>query len=138
MRPGGLSALGIFNFVFGGLEAIGELLTLAVLSSQYPKMVEQAQRNGQDFPSVNLLYVLALFGLVRAGLLISSGVGYFGMKKFLGRMLGNGYAVAALIALVIEITQAPANFTAFNLIGFVYPLITLFMLNVVFKKDLVR
>ena len=138
MRPGGLSALGIFNFVFGGLETIGALFNLALLSSMYPKMVDNAQHTGQTVPSLNLLYLLALFALARGGLLIASGVGYFGMKKFLGRVLGNVYAVAALIDIVIEITQAPAGFTAFSLVGFVYPLITLFMLNAVFRKDLVR
>ena len=137
MRPGGLTALAVFNFVFGGLSAIRQLLGLALLGSFYDKMVEQAQRSGQHVPSKGLLYALAVFALVRAGVLITSAIGYLGRKRFLGWVLGNLYVVLALGGIAVEITLAPTSFTAFNLVEFAYPLITLFLLNAVFRKDFV-
>ncbi len=138
MRPGGLTALAIFNFIFGGLSAIFNLISLATISAMYDEMARQAERQGDQMPSELTLYLLGGFALVRAGLLIASGVGYLQVKKFLGRGIGNTYAGLALIAIAVEISLAPQNFAIINLIEFVYPLITLYLLNVIFRKDFVR
>lgn len=138
MRPGGLTALAIFNFVFGGLAGIAALLNLATLGTFYDKMAESAQKAGTPFPTKGVLYALAVFGLVRAGVLITAGIGYLGRKRFVGWVMGNAYAVLALVAIVVEITLTPTTFTAFNLMEFAYPLITLFLLNAVFRKDFAR
>jgi len=138
MRPGGLTALAIFNFVFGGLSGLLNLVSLATIGAMYDQLAEQARRQGDTFPSQGVLYALAGMALLRAALLITSAIGYLGVKKFLGRTLGNAYAVLALVAIVIEISIAPQNFTIFGLLDFVYPLITLFLVNVIFRKDFVR
>ena len=138
MRPGGLTALAIFNFIFGGLSAILNLISLATISTMYEEMAKQAERQGDQMPAESTLYLLGAFALVRAALLITSGIGYLQLKKFLGRGLGNTYAGLALIAIAVEISLAPQNFTIFNLVEFVYPLITLYLVNVIFRKDFVR
>jgi hypothetical protein len=139
MRPGGLTALAIFNFVFGGLAAIGSLIHLATLNAFYDQMVAQAEKSGtHNFPTKGLLYALGCIAFVRASCLITSGIGYLGMRKFLGWVLGNAYVVIALGSVIFEITQAPQGFSVFNLVEFAYPLITLFLLNVIFRKDFAR
>ncbi|HTR52691.1 MAG TPA: hypothetical protein VMJ10_18380 [Kofleriaceae bacterium] len=138
MRPGGLTALSIFNFVFGGLAGLVNLIGLATIGMLYDTMVEQSKHSGQEVPSKGLLIGLSVLAIVRAALLITSAIGYLGQRKFLGRVLGNAYAVLALGSIAFEISQAPQHITPFNLVEFVYPLITLFLLNVIFRKDLVR
>ena len=138
MRPGGLTALSIFNFVFGGIEGLLNLIGLATLGMFYDKMAEQSQHSGQPIPSLALLYTLAILAVVRAALLVTSGIGYIGMRKLVGRWFGNVYAVMALGSIAFELYQAPQHITPFNLLEFVYPLITLFLLNTVFRKDFVR
>jgi drug/metabolite transporter (DMT)-like permease len=138
MRPGGLTALAIFNFVFGGLAAIGGLINLATLGTFYDRLAADAAKHGQEFPSKGLLYALAALTCVRAGCLITSGIGYIGMRRFLGWVIGNAYAVLALGSVIFEITQAPQGLSVFNLVEFAYPLITLFLLDVIFRKDFTR
>jgi hypothetical protein len=135
MRPGGLTALAIFNFIFGGLSGLLNLLALATMGMQVAEMEKQSKVTGMPVPSETLLYGLALFAIIRAALLITSGVGYLGRKRFLGWVLGNVYAVFALIAIAVEISTMKGSFTILSLVDFVYPLITLFLLNVIFRKD---
>jgi hypothetical protein len=135
MRPGGLTALSIFNFIFGGLSGLINLIGLATMSMQIAEMEKQSRVTGIPVPSEALLYGMMSFAMVRAALLITSGVGYLGRKKFIGYWLGNLYAVLALIAITIEIATLKGQFTILSLVDFVYPLITLFLLNVIFRKD---
>jgi len=135
MRPGGLTALAVFNFIFGGLSGLINLVGLAAVGMVVRQAEQDAKITGQDVPSEAFLYATMLFALVRAALLITAGVGYLGRKKFLGRMLANAYAILALIAIAIEIAFAKQTFTILNLVDFVYPLITLFLANVIFRKD---
>jgi len=138
MRPGGLTALAIFNFIFGGLSGLINLLGLATISTMREQMEESARQSGDKLPAMWILYFLMGMALIRAAVLITSGIGYLQLKRFLGYILGNIYAVLALIAIGIEIGMAPQNFTVVSLFEFVYPLITLFLLNVIFRKDFVR
>ena len=135
MRPGGLTALAVFNFIFGGLGGLLNLIGLATIGMQIAEMEKQSRVTGIPVPSEGLLYGLALFAIIRAALLITSGVGYLGRKKLVGYWFGNTYAVLALIAIAIEITTLKGQFTIMSLVDFVYPLITLFLLNVIFRKD---
>lgn len=131
MRPGGLTALAVFNFVFGGLGGIASLIGLATVGMQ----LDVLRKAGGPVPSEGLMYGLLLLGLVRAALLITSGIGYLGRKRTIGRLFGNLYAVLAFASIILEATQLATTFTIFNLVDFVYPLITLFLLNVIFRKD---
>lgn len=138
MRPSGLTALAVFNFIFGGLGLLTSLVALATVDSQILAFEEMSKVTHDPVPSAGLLYATILMSSITGGLLIASGIGYIGLRKVLGRLLGNGYAVVALIAIGIELSLMPYAFAINSLISFVYPLITLLLLNVIFRKDFSR
>jgi hypothetical protein len=76
MRPGGLTALAIFNFIFGGLSALLNLVGIATVEMQLEQFRQTAKLTGDPVPSAGLLYAMIGFSLIRAALLITSGVGY--------------------------------------------------------------
>jgi hypothetical protein len=85
---------------------------------------------------------LVAVALVCGGLLIASGVGYLKLKKFLGRTLGNSFAVIRIaygiaVALYLPV-EIGGGFGIGAIIGFVYPVLTLLLLNTVFKEDFVN
>jgi len=73
-------------------------------------------------------------------LLLLSGIGYLKLKKFLGRMIGNTYAVISIVSSVISGIMFPSEmgggFNIGTIIGLIYPIITLILLNTTFKEDL--
>jgi len=138
MRPGGLTALAIFNFVFGGLAALSDILGLATAELQLKNLEQSAKLLGQSPPTAGAFYAVLAIGLVKAGLLIMAGVGYLGLRRVSGRYAGNAYAILAFVVIVMEATLLPNLFTIFSLVEFVYPLITLFLLNFIFRKDFIR
>jgi hypothetical protein len=138
MRPGGLTALAIFNFVFGGLGLLFSLINLLVADKVLEAMTAMATMLGKSPPSASAYYLILVLGIVRQGMLIMSGVGYLGLRKFIGRTVGNTYAALALFGIILEATLLPGITTVLGLMDFVYPMITLFLLNVIFRKDFVR
>jgi hypothetical protein len=132
-RPGGLTALAVLNFVFAGLGTIGLLAFFALLS-----VAEGAAAAAEVKVSTGLLWALILLGFVRMGLLITAGVGYLKQKRFLGRTLGNTWAVLALADTGMGLAIVKTGFSVGTLIGLVYPVLTLILLNTTFKDDLVN
>ena len=130
-RPGGLTALAVLNFVFGGLGAFAILALFALLSVADQITEGEITRT----PDAGLVYVSILLGAVTVALMIASGVGYLGQKLFLGRKLGNAYAITSLVSTAIGI--AAAGFGISTIIGLVYPVLTLVLINTTFKDDLV-
>ena len=142
-RPGGLTALAVLNFVFGGLAPISAfgLIFLMTVSGKLLEEMEKADPQTKELvesfrDNAGIVWAIVALTLLSAVLLIASGVGYLKQKKFLGRTLGNGYAVVDLITQGISLSLVP--FGIGNIIGVIYPLVTLFMLNVTFKDDLVN
>src|SRR5262245_37691672 len=130
-RPGGLTVLAVLNFVFGGLGALGLLIVMAALG-----VAEARQRDVFKGVDPGLLWTLLLLGTVTVGLQIASGVGYLGQKRW-GRTLGNAFAVCSLgqVALGLGLGQ---EFSLQTILGLVYPVLTLVLLNTTFKEDMVR
>ncbi len=141
-RPGGLTALAVLNFVFGGLGLIGVLALFALLSAASTAFSEAAAQNGATVtstgPSSGLLYAVLGLSLISMALLITSGIGYLGQKRFLGRTLGTTYGVISIASSVISLALLGQGFGISNIIGLVYPLLTLILLNTTFKDDLVN
>lgn len=131
-RPGGLTALAVFNFIFGGLAAIATLLLFALFS------FVNAATDGKAHISSGALWAAILLSVVGTGLMIASGVGYLGQKRFLGRTLGNTYAILSLLSSALTLATLHQGFGISNLIGLVYPVLTLILLNTTFKDDLVN
>ena len=83
--------------------------------------------------------LLVMTGLL-AALLITCGVGYLKQKKFLGRGIGNAYALLSLASFALEMGITPpevGGIVFLNLLFLIYPLVTLFLLNTTFKHDFV-
>ena len=133
-RPGGLTALAVLNFVFAGLGLIIFLGALALLGAAD----HIADKDHTELPAHGVVYLMLIFGVVRMALLIVSGVGYLAQKRKLGRTYGNAYGVLALISTVIELAIGKGGFGIGTIIGLVYPVLTLILLNSTFKDDLVN
>lgn len=139
-RPGGLTALAVINFVFAGLGIIGIFSMFAVLavikkggSGLFPRGMKMP-----PLPSEEVIYLSMLLGLVAAVLLIVSGVGYIKMSKVAGYVFGNIYAVVAITNNVIGIVGNPQAMVGVAILGVIiglaYPVVTLILLNTVFRK----
>jgi hypothetical protein len=147
-RPGGLTAMAILNFVFGALLLVASLGLASMLamhegalpgsgSDEMKGDMELIEKAGMPLVTT----ITALYGLT--GLVqIVSGLGYLRMRRFLGRFLGNFYALLAISAsLAWAIGTAEARRGGFDLqvvSNLVYPLITLVLINTTFRDDLVN
>ena len=145
-RPGGLTALAVINFIFSGWGLIG-LIGLAAFfaligkiptdNMQETQKVQMEALQNMGLPVFILIFALSL---VSSTLLLLSGIGYLKQKKFLGRTIGNIYAVITIISSVVSgILFAPTLGGGFNIgtiIGLIYPILTLILLNTTFKEDL--
>ncbi len=130
-RPGGLTALAVLNFVFGGLGLLVNLIQLAFVD----KLIEKA---GDQAPSAGTVYTVTLLGIASGSLLVAAGVGYLGQKKNLGQRVGAAYAVVALLGAMVELLLMGQDFSILTLFFMVYPLVTLFLIYTSFKDDFVR
>lgn len=140
-RPGGLTALAVLNFVFGGLGALGVLALFALLglASHAVSMAEDAGATVTSTgPSVGIIYVSILLAAVSVILMITSGVGYLKQKRFLGRTLGTAYAVLSIGNTIIGVAMLHTGFGIGSIIGLIYPVLTLILVNTTFKDDLVN
>jgi hypothetical protein len=154
-RPGGLTALAVFNFIFAAFSLLGAVTLLAMpallelaaqsagesasqMNDQQRAQIEAMTEMGGTLP---LMLTAAGSALVGA-LLIASGVGYLKQKKFLGRTLGNVYAVFSLVTSIPIALFMPValggGFNLLSILGLLYPALTLLLLNTVFKEDFVN
>jgi uncharacterized membrane protein YkvI len=135
-RPGGLTALAVLNFVFGGLGALGFLTLLALFGYMDSATDGELSDAFTEVPEKGLLVLSVVLSLVAVVAEITSGVGYLKQKRFMGRTVGNVYALAAIANLVLGM-----SFTAFGIgtmIALVYPVLTLALINTTFADDLVN
>jgi len=145
-RPGGLTALAVINFVFFGLGLIGLFgwVALFALVGKIPTddMTELQRNQIEAFQEMgfSLFVVIFVLSLVSNVLLLLSGIGYLKQKKVLGWMIGNAYAIVSVISSIVSALMFPAELGGgFNIgiiIGLIYPIVTLALLNTTFKEDL--
>ncbi len=131
-RPGGLTALAVINFVIAGFLGLGLLAMLILIggSKERPEGLTEG-----------FLYARTLFLVVDVALLVLAGVGYLRQKLVMGRFLGSGEAVFSLLffGYVLSYTLGQGYpFMFSNLQQLIYPGITLVLLNVVFRENLVN
>ncbi len=129
-RPGGITALAVFNFVFGGIAIITSLLSIA--------FIENAQKEFEHYGltvSETVLYFTFSFALVVAVLEVISGIGYLRLKNKMGKQLGTIFAISSIIYTATQV-QFMEGATGFMVVpDFAYPVITLFLLHLTFRDD---
>lgn len=148
-RPGGLTALAVLNFVFGGFSALGILAMVAILAilnsvdggAEMDEAKKEMAKAWQEI-GIGVFYAMMVIGALSAVLMIVSGIGYLKQKKFLGRTLGNVYAVLSIVSSIITgmmvSAQAGGGFNIGTIVGLIYPVLTLILLNSTFKEDFVH
>ena len=145
-RPGGLTALAVINFVFSGWGMLG-LLFLAgffALIGMIPtdQMDETQRMQIEAFQNMGIPVFIVIFilSLVSNVLLLLSGIGYIKQKKIMGRWLGNAYGIISIVSSVISGFLFPSDigggFNIMAIVGLIYPVLTLILLNTTFKDDL--
>jgi hypothetical protein len=148
-RPGGLTALAVLNFIGGGfglLSALGTAAALLVINTMRDDPEVQNARHEmakavKEF-GMGLFFALLAMSLLTSVLQIVAGIGYMSQKRGLGRGVGNAYALLAIavnIATLVWLVNTPlGEFNLFTLVMLIYPVVTLFLLNVTFKEDFVH
>lgn len=136
-RPGGLTALAVLNFVFGGIGLIMSALAFLGLSLIKEGIAKAEAMGGKyDGPSITMAQLTVGLSVLSAILLITAGVGYIKQKRFTGRTLGNVYALVSLGGTVLAVATGASGIGA--VLFAIYPLITLALINSSFKSDLVN
>lgn len=176
-RPGGLTAMAVFNFIGTFFDLLGILVLLVVVlgSSALVKLIEEGEAHEREaaekreltaeeqreaderqkktedakktlaifdeFKGGYLALIIAL-NLTCATLLLLSGIGYLLQKGFMGRKLGITYALVSLATSFVELNWIPeeagGGFGIGSLIAFIYPVLTLILLNTTFRDDFVN
>ena len=145
-RPGGLTALAIINFILAGLGLLslfGMVALVGLMDKMPTEQMNETQKaqieavQNMGMPTLVLIVVLTLLSAV---LLLSSGIGYMKQKKVLGRVVGNVYALASLVGSLVSgllfATELGGGFNFGTIIGLIYPILTLVLINTTFKDDL--
>jgi hypothetical protein len=134
VRPGGLTALAVLNFVFGGLGLIGLIALFALLSAAEVVISKSSGGSASlsKAPGAGFVWMSILVSLVIVALLIVSGVGYLGQKKVAGYVMGLVYSIVAIVWNIISMIVI--SFGVLSLLGVIYPVLTLVLLNTAFKK----
>ncbi len=74
-------------------------------------------------------------------LLLLAGIGYLKQKKVMGRFLGSAYGILAVIFTLLSTLMFSGafgqNFGIGTIIGLIYPVLTLLLLNFVYQDDLI-
>jgi hypothetical protein len=136
-RPGGLTALAVLNFIFGGIGAIAALLGFGGLTI-LREAIKTADANGVHYTGQSLTMAYVAIGVtgLSALLLIVSGVGYIKQRRFSGRTLGNLYGLVSIGGTALSAATG-GGIGVFSILFLVYPLLTLMLINSSFKANLV-
>lgn len=128
LRPGGLTTLAIINFVLGGFQALGALISLTTINvvMEVNGVAQQLDRGA--------IVVTTVLSVVIAGLLITSGVGFLKSNRWSGWLAANLYVLFFVVRAVFNATSglAESDPSTFSLISFIYPLLVLLFVNGVF------
>jgi hypothetical protein len=144
-RPGGLTALAVFNFIFAGLGVIGFMGFAALLGLRNviptDNMQPDQRAQFEAFQEMGTLFFVAILALMLVSMVLEiiSGIGYLKQKRGMGWMVGNVYAIFSMVSGVVSgLVMKPELGGGFNIgaiLGFVYPVLTLILLNSTFKED---
>ena len=107
--------------------------------------MQEAQRKQiEAFQNMGLSVFVLIFALSVTSnvLLLISGIGYLKQKKVMGWLVGNAYAILSIVSSIVTgmmfASELGGGFNIGTIIGLIYPVITLILLNTTFKDDLVN
>jgi len=141
-RPGGLTALAVINFILfaSSLLSLASFAFIPKMSTEHMNERQKAQTEAFANMDPSTRAILFASTLVTGVLLLLAGIGYLRQKKFLGRILGSVYAVVAIASSLIAALMMPPDleggFNLSTLIGLIYPILTLILVNTTFRDDL--
>jgi|WetSurMetagenome_2_1015567.scaffolds.fasta_scaffold36688_4 hypothetical protein len=145
-RPGGLTAMAVINFIIAGFSVIGIIGTVFSMTmiGNVPTngMPEAAKAQIEALQRIDPSVFAIMIGMnvISFLLLLLSGIGYLKQKKVLGRFFGNVYGFYGIIGVIISTLILPKAISGglgvMSFIGIIYPIITLILLDTVFKNDL--
>jgi hypothetical protein len=145
-RPGGLTAMAVMNFMFGGygllsVLGLGAMVGVYYAAGETNEEFEKAAAMVRQIGVPALVATLSLLTLA-AVIEILAGFGYLRQKRILGRWFGNAFALLAIAAQVLFVVASHGvdgmGFTLGALLGVLYPLLTLILVNTTFREDLVN
>jgi len=145
-RPGGLTALAVINFVFSGFGLLGVLSLAAMfafIGMMPTEQMTEVQRTQieafQNMGTPTFIFIFAL-ELITSALLLISGIGYIKQKKIMGWAIGNAYAIISIISSIVSgfmfASEMGGGFNIMTIVGLIYPVLTLILLNTTFRDDL--
>jgi ABC-type transport system involved in multi-copper enzyme maturation permease subunit len=128
IRPSGLTVLAVLNFIFGGIQALGVLFSVASLGCTVTIAgVEQ-------HPNITVHLLTMLLNAGTAATLIIAGVGCIKVHRLAGRVMVNIYFLLVVVRQIIRFAAPEAgSFTMFTIIGLLYPLLLFLFVNIVFR-----
>ncbi len=129
IRPSGLTALAVLNFVLGGFQSLGVLF--ALLSSSCTVTVngaaaQPAGAGGLIFHAIDLLCAAALF---------TAGAGFIKVNRAAGRWGANAYVALAIAGILGRLLwpEFSGSSGIFSVLSLIYPLLLALYTNVVFR-----
>ena len=145
-RPGVLTALAVINFILAFLFILLNglaILSYAIIDYVPLESLSEAQMAGiEAMKELSIGEMAFRIGppLVAGILLLLAGIGYLKQKKVLGWVMGNAYAAVIVLHTIIPLILRPdSRAGAVSLtINLAYPVITLILINFVYKKNLVK
>jgi hypothetical protein len=149
-RPSGLTALAVINLLWGGFATLvaflmfgAPALAAMLARNEDAEARETGAKMEQALTDLGALWYVVIGVAILSGLLLLvSGFGYLKQKKFLGRTLGNAWAIVSITnssAQAVMVAEAVGGGFRFGtIIGFVYPVLTLLLINGTFKEDFVH
>ena len=149
-RPGGLTALAVLNFLGAAYDLLLQALPLMFLlffiknQEMFTEQMSEHDKEQMDRSLAELdkmggdagLWAIVIASAILAVLLLVSGIGYLKQKAGMGRKVGTGYAVFSILFHLGFVVLVGMRFEM--LLAFVYPVLTLILLNTTFKDDLVH
>jgi hypothetical protein len=156
-RPGGLTALAVFNFIFGAydcLQVLGAAVLIVILATTVvpeesgesdettnaEAQEDERDRQPQDPREamaeqwrksglgIHILYIKGACYLVLAFLLISSGVGFLRQSRVWGRWMGNAYAIVSIGTTGFEFSLIPEEVGRFSILAILFLIYPLLVL----------
>jgi len=146
-RPGVLTALAVINFILAFLYTVLNglaILSFAIIDYMPLEYLSEAQiAQMEAMRQLSTGESVFMFGppIIAGILLLLAGIGYLKQKKILGWVMGNAYAVLMILRNIISpfiLVPALRGGAVSLTISLAYPVITLILINFVYKKNLVN